>query len=175
MGRKGAIPTLSSVSAQTSGRGLFFATLLNAAPTLVPSLSRIRRGFAILARDGNHVCVETNVFQGVIRMSGGFEDRKKGFENKWAHDEELRFKVFARRNKLLGLWAAEKAGISGADAETYAREVVKADFAKPGDGDVFDKIKADFAAKSLDITEHTIRRTMEELLETAKEQVSREA
>jgi hypothetical protein len=108
-------------------------------------------------------------------MSGGFEDRKKGFENKWAHDEELRFKVFARRNKLLGLWAAEKAGISGADAETYAREVVKADFAKPGDGDVFDKIKADFAAKSLDITEHTIRRTMEELLETAKEQVSREA
>lgn len=108
-------------------------------------------------------------------MSGGFEDRKKGFENKWAHDEELRFKVFARRNKLLGLWAAEQAGVSGADAEAYAREVVQADFAKPGDDDVFEKIKADFEAKSLDISEHTIRRTMEELLETAKEQVSREA
>ena len=63
-------------------------------------------------------------------MSGGFEDRKKGFENKWAHDEELRFKVFARRNKLLGLWAAEQAGVSGADADAYAREVVQADFAK---------------------------------------------
>ncbi len=108
-------------------------------------------------------------------MSGGFEDRKKGFENKWAHDEELRFKVFARRNKLLGLWAAEQAGISGADAEAYAREVVKADFNSPGDDDVFEKIKADLSAKSLDISEHMIRRTMEELLETAKEQISREA
>lgn len=108
-------------------------------------------------------------------MSGGFEDRKKGFENKWAHDEELRFKVFARRNKLLGLWAAEQAGISGADADAYAREVVQADFAKPGDEDVFEKVKADFAAKSLDISEHTIRRTMEELLETAKAQISQEA
>ena len=108
-------------------------------------------------------------------MSGGFEDRKKGFENKWAHDEELRFKVFARRNKLLGLWAAERAGISGPDAETYAREVVKADFESPGDDDVFEKIKTDFAAKSLDISDHTIRRTMEELLETAKEQISQEA
>ena len=108
-------------------------------------------------------------------MSGGFEDRKKGFENKWAHDEELRFKVFARRNKLLGLWAAEQAGVSGADADAYAREVVQADFAKPGDEDVFEKIKADFAAKSINISEHTIRRTMEELLETAKAQISQEA
>lgn len=108
-------------------------------------------------------------------MSGAFEDRKKGFENKWAHDEELRFKVFARRNKLLGLWAAEQAGLSGDEADRYARDVIKADFEKPGDEDVFDKIKADIAAKSLDISEHTIRRTMEELLETAKEQVGQES
>lgn len=108
-------------------------------------------------------------------MSGGFQDREKGFENKWAHDEELRFKVFARRNKLLGLWAAEQAGVSGADADAYAREVVQADFTKPGDEDVFEKIKADFDAKSIDISEHTIRRTMEELLETAKDQIRQEA
>ena len=104
-------------------------------------------------------------------MSGAFEDRKKGFENKWAHDEELRFKVFARRNKLLGLWAAEQLGLSGDEADAYAREVIQADFAKPGDDDVFEKIKVDLSAKSLDISEHMIRRTMDELLETAKEQV----
>jgi hypothetical protein len=104
-------------------------------------------------------------------MSGAFDDRQKGFENKWAHDEELRFKVFARRNKLLGLWAAEKQGLSGADAETYARAVVAADFAKPGDDDVFDKVKADFVAKSVDVSDHSLRRTMDELMETAKEQI----
>ncbi len=107
-------------------------------------------------------------------MSGAFEDRKKGFENKWAHDEELRFKVFARRNKLLGLWAAEQMGVSGNEAGAYAREVIQADFAKPGDDDVFEKIKTDLIAKSLDISEHMIRRTMDELLETAKEQVGQE-
>ena len=108
-------------------------------------------------------------------MSGAFEDRQKGFENKWAHDEELRFKVFARRNKLLGLWAAEKQGLSGAEAEAYARQVVAADFEKPGDDDVFDKVKADLAAKAVDVSDHSLRRTMEELLETAKEQIRTEA
>jgi hypothetical protein len=108
-------------------------------------------------------------------MSGAFEDRKKGFENKWAHNEELRFKVFVRRNKLLGIWAAEQTGLSVAEAEAYARDVIKADFEKPGDEDVFEKIKADLSAKSLDISEHTIRRTMEELLQTAKEQIEQES
>lgn len=104
-------------------------------------------------------------------MSGAFDDRQKGFENKWAHDEELRFKVFARRNKLLGLWAAGELGLSGADAESYARDVVAADFAKPGDDDVFDKVKADLVAKSVDVSDHSLRRTMDELMETAKEQI----
>ena len=107
-------------------------------------------------------------------MSGAFEDRQKGFENKWAHDEELRFKVYARGNKLSGLWAAEQQGLSGADADAYARQVIAADFEKPGEEDVFEKVKADFAAKSVDISEHSLRRIMEELMETAKEQIRTE-
>ena len=67
----------------------------------------------------------------------GFDKREEGFEKKFAHDEELRFKAMARRNKLLGLWAAEKCGLSGADAEAYAKTVVIADFDEPGDEDVY--------------------------------------
>ena len=62
-----------------------------------------------------------------------FDDREKGFEAKYKHDQELQFKVFARRNKLLGLWAAQKLGLGGEAAEAYAKDVVKADFSKPGD------------------------------------------
>jgi hypothetical protein len=107
-------------------------------------------------------------------MDGAFKDREKGFESKWAHDEELRFKVFARRNKLLGQWAAGELGLSGADADNYARAVIQADFEKPGEEDVFEKIQADFKAKGLTVTEHKIRRTMSELLETAASQVQTE-
>lgn len=107
-------------------------------------------------------------------MSGAFGDREKGFENKWAHDENLRFKVYARRNKLLGLWAAEQQGLAGDDAEAYAREVVKSDFEKPGEDDVFEKIQKDLAEKGVDISDHVIRRTMDELLATAKEQIRTE-
>jgi hypothetical protein len=107
-------------------------------------------------------------------MEGSFKDRQKGFESKWAHDEELRFKVFARRNKLLGLWAAEQLGHSGAEADRYAREVVQADFQKPGEDDVFQKIRADFNAKSLTTSDHVIRHTMAELLETAATQIQSE-
>ena len=98
-------------------------------------------------------------------MSGSFQDRQKGFENKWARDEELRFKVFARRNKLLGLWAAPQLGRDDADA--YAREVIQADFEKPGEDDVFDKIRKDFDAKGVAQSDHQIRRTMVELMEKA--------
>ncbi len=103
-----------------------------------------------------------------------FDDREKGYENKFAHDEELRFKAYARRNKLLGLWAAEKLGLSGQEAEAYAAEVVKADLNEPGDEDVFRKIRADFDAKKVDQSDHQIRRTMEELLNKALEQIQNE-
>ena len=105
-------------------------------------------------------------------MSGSFDDRRKGFEGKWAHDAESRFKIVARRNKLLGLWAASELGKSGADAEAYAQEVVAADFEEPGEEDVYRKVRRDLDAAK--ITEHTIRRKMAELLDTAAEQVAKE-
>ena len=98
-------------------------------------------------------------------------DRKDAFENKFAHDEELRFKAEARRNKLLGLWAAEKMGKTGDDAEAYAKQVVVADFEEPGDEDVFRKIRTDFDAAGVEQSDHQIRRTMEELLAQAVEEV----
>ena len=99
------------------------------------------------------------------------DDRKEAFEKKFAHDEELKFKAIARRNKLLGLWAAEKLGKSGADADAYAVEVVKSDFEEAGDEDVFRKVRADFDAAGVEQSDHQIRRTMEELLSTAIEQI----
>ena len=103
-----------------------------------------------------------------------FDDRKKGFENKFAHDEELKFKATARRNKLLGLWAAEKLGLSGDDAEAYAKEVVKSDFEEPGDEDVFRKVRGDFDERKIDLSDHQIRREMEQLLAVAMQQISEE-
>ena len=93
-----------------------------------------------------------------------FDKRKEGYESKFARDEELRFKSTARRNKLLGLWAAEKLGKSGDDAQTYAREVIRADMQEAGDEDVFRKIRADFDAAGVQQSDHQIRRTMEELI-----------
>ena len=107
-------------------------------------------------------------------MSGAFEKRQKGFESKWAHDEELRFKVFARRNKLLGLWAAGELGLKGDATEAYAKEVVAADFQKAGDEDVFEKVRDDLKAKGVGISEHVLRLKMAELIETAKKQIEQE-
>ena len=100
-----------------------------------------------------------------------FDKRQEGFEKKFAHDEEIRFKAMARRNKLLGLWAAEKLGKSGAEAEAYAKGVVAADFEEAGDEDVFRKVRKDFDAAGVQQSDHQIRRTMEELMATAIEQV----
>jgi hypothetical protein len=100
-----------------------------------------------------------------------FDKRKEGFEKKFAHDEELRFKATARRNRLLGLWAAEKLGLSGAAAEAYAKEVVVADLEEAGDHDVFKKVRKDFDAKGVAQSDHQIRRTMEELMARAIEEV----
>lgn len=101
------------------------------------------------------------------------KDRENAFENKFAHDEELKFKALARRNKLLGLWAAEKLGKSGEEAETYAKEVIVADFEEVGDDDVFRKIRKDFDDNGVDQSDHQIRRTMVELLEVAATQVQK--
>ena len=100
-----------------------------------------------------------------------FDKREEGFEKKFALDEELKFKATARRNKLLGMWAAEKLGMSGPAAETYAKEVVAADFEEPGDQDVFRKIRKDFDAKGVAQSDHQIRRTMDELMEQAIAQI----
>jgi len=100
-----------------------------------------------------------------------FDQRKDAFENKFAHDEELRFKATARRNKLLGLWAANKLGKSGADAEAYAKSVVVADFEEAGDEDVVRKVKGDFAAANIAIDDGEIRKVMTELLIKAAEDI----
>ena len=99
------------------------------------------------------------------------KDREEGFERKFAHDEELRFKAMARRNRLLGQWAAEKLGKSGDEADAYAKEVVMADFEEAGDEDVFRKLRGDFDGAGVTVSDHQIRRTMEELLHQAIDQV----
>jgi hypothetical protein len=104
----------------------------------------------------------------------GLEDRKKAYENKFARDEELLFKATARRNKLLGLWAAEKLGKTGEEAEAYAREVVRSDFEEAGDHDVFRKVRRDFDAAGVEQSDHQIRRTMDELMLTAAEQIEQQ-
>jgi hypothetical protein len=96
-----------------------------------------------------------------------FDKREEGFEKQFAHDEELKFKANARRNKLLGLWAAEKLGLSGVDAAAYAKAVIMADFEEPGDNDVFKKIRQDFDAKGVALSDQQIRRTMDELMAKA--------
>jgi hypothetical protein len=99
------------------------------------------------------------------------DDRKDAFEKKFAHDEELKFKAMARRNMLLGLWAAEKLGKTGDAAEAYAKEVVISDFEEAGDDDVFRKLRGDFDAAGVQQSDHQIRRTMDELLEVAIDQI----
>ena len=103
-----------------------------------------------------------------------FDKREKVFEDKYKHDQDLQFKVEVRRNKLLGLWVAELLGLSGANAEAYAKEVVRADFEEPGDADVIRKIQGDAAPKNIDLSEHRIRKKMDELTAVAKEQIMTE-
>jgi hypothetical protein len=92
-----------------------------------------------------------------------FDKREEGFEKQFAHDEELKFKATARRNKLLGLWAAEKLALTGPDAEAYAKAFVIADLESTGDHDMFGRIRKDFDAKGVTVSDHQIRRTMDEL------------
>lgn len=104
----------------------------------------------------------------------GMDDRGDAFEKKFAHDEALQFKAEARRNKLLGLWAAELLGKSGEDAQEYAKEVIRADFEEAGDEDVFRKIRADFDAGNVEQSDHQLRRKMDELMSEAVAQIKTE-
>ena len=104
-------------------------------------------------------------------MATTFDKREEGFEKQFAHDEELKFKATSRRNKLLGLWAAGKMGLSGAEADAYSKEVVMADFEEAGDDDVFRKVRKDFDAKGVKETDEHIRRTMIDLMAAAVEQI----
>jgi hypothetical protein len=95
------------------------------------------------------------------------KDREEGFERKFAHDEDLKFRATARRNKKLGLWVAEKLGKTGDAAAAYAAEVVQADFEEAGDEDVFRKVRSDLDAAGVSVTDQEIRREMEMLLQAA--------
>jgi hypothetical protein len=98
-----------------------------------------------------------------------FDDRKSAFENKFKHDQEVQFKVNARRNKLVGLWAAEKLGKTGPDADAYAKEVVAADFEKAGDDDVIEKLEADLKGKGVSVAD--IKAQLAHFLPIAKQQI----
>jgi hypothetical protein len=104
----------------------------------------------------------------------GMDDREKGFESKFAHDKEIEFKAGARRNKLLGLWAADKMGIEGEAAEAYAKSVIVADFEEAGDDDVFRKVRADFDEKKVELSDHLLRKQMDDLLNEARQQIMSE-
>ena len=90
-----------------------------------------------------------------------FDDRKNAFETKFARDEEMQFKVTARRNKLLGLWAAEKMGLTEVEADAYAKDVIRADFEEAGDEDVIRKLLGDLTAAGVEIDDAAIRQQIE--------------
>lgn len=104
-----------------------------------------------------------------------FEDRKDAYENKFAHDEELAFKVEARTSKLFGLWAAEQLGLEGADAETYAKEVIAANLEEPGFDDIKRKVMPDFEEKNVDVSEHVIDSMLQKFVSMAEKQITEES
>ena len=100
-----------------------------------------------------------------------FDDRRRQEEAKYQHDQDFLFKVRNRRNRLFGLYVAELLGLDGDAADVYAKQVVLADFDRPGDDDIFDKFKADLAAKGVEASDHTLRKRLQALEATAKEQI----
>lgn len=107
-------------------------------------------------------------------MSGGFDEREKAYEAKWVHDEDLRFRAMARRNKLLGHWAAETLGLAGAAADSYANVLLDMEVRGAPDEDFVRKIHDDFAAHNIAFSEHYVRRKMDELATLATEQITNE-
>ncbi|MEM1106214.1 MAG: DUF1476 domain-containing protein [Pseudomonadota bacterium] len=106
-------------------------------------------------------------------MGNSFDDRKRGEESKYALDQETEFKVMARRNKLLGLWAADLLGKTGAAADAYAKEVVLSDLEEAGDDDVLRKVRGDFDAAGVARTDAEIRDQMDALLPVAREAITK--
>jgi hypothetical protein len=107
-------------------------------------------------------------------MSDAFSDREKAMEDKWAHDEELRFRVLSRRNRLLGLWAAGEMGLQADAAEAYARAIVQTEVNRDGEEAVFQKIRNDFSGAGIARTDHFIRGRMDAFLAIAKDEVMKE-
>lgn len=103
-----------------------------------------------------------------------FDDREKKEETRFKHDQELQFKARNRGNKFFGLWIAEKLGLAGDAADNYAKDVVMADFDAPGDDDVFDKVRPDLAAKSIEIDDAILRKHLEECRDKALQQIKTE-
>jgi len=103
-----------------------------------------------------------------------FDEREQAFENKFKHDEELLFRIHARRAKLVGLWAAAQMGLDGAEADAYARAIVSADFDEPGPQDIIRRVHRDFQNRGVDISEHRIEREVADRLEEARAQIMAE-
>jgi hypothetical protein len=130
-----------------------------------------RAGFPYIKRKPNRL----RRFNRESHRMTTFDNRENAFENMYAHDAEMQFKAEARRNKLLGLWAAEKMGLSGDAADAYAKSVVIEDLKEVGDEDVYRKVSADLAEKSANVPEDELRRRMQEFLSEAKTQLVSES
>jgi len=122
------------------------------------------------------ICYDRNVIQINSNLKyketmKKLDERKKGFEGKFARDQELEFKILARRNKYLGVWAAEKLRLSGPAVEEYFAEVIKSDLEEDGDMDVFRKVRKDFDEKGISITDDELRQSMDQFLLQAKEEI----
>lgn len=103
-----------------------------------------------------------------------FKEREEAFESKYKHDEELRFRTIARRDKLFGLWVADQLGLSGDDAQTYARAVIQANLKEPGDEDILAKVRADLDEAGVDLSDHRLRKRLDQAFEEAKQQLMKE-
>lgn len=103
-----------------------------------------------------------------------FKDREEAYENRFVHDESLRFRIQARRDKLFGLWIAEQLGKKGQDAERYARDVINSDLRHPGDEDVKAKVRQDLQDARVDINDHLLDRRLDEFQQQARQQIMKE-
>ena len=104
----------------------------------------------------------------------GFDERQRAEEGRYKHDQELTFKARNRGNRMFGMWIAEQLGLAGEAADSYAKDVVVADFEAPGDEDLFTKVRADLSAKSVKISDHVLQKRLQEFRDTALQQIKTE-